>query len=116
MAVVRTWANVAKLGLKLPETAVGTSYGTPALKVKNKMFVRLKEDSVTIVLLMDTFEREHRLRSEPDVFYITDHYKDYPAVLVRLAKVEMSEMKLLLEQSWRRVAPTGVAKLMPIRE
>jgi hypothetical protein len=37
-----------KLGLKLPETSIGTSYGTSALKVKGRLFVRLKEAGVAI--------------------------------------------------------------------
>jgi hypothetical protein len=116
MAAVRTWANVVKLGLKLPETAVGTSYGTPALKVKNKLIARLKEDGVTIVLRMEMFEREHRLKTDPAVFFITDHYLNYPWVLVRLAKIETAELRDLLEQAWRREAPKSVAKLLPPRD
>ncbi len=32
------WKTVRRLGLALPETEESTSYGTPALKVRRKMF------------------------------------------------------------------------------
>lgn len=39
-----TWDTVREIALELPDVEEGTSYGTPALKVKKKLFVRLKED------------------------------------------------------------------------
>jgi hypothetical protein len=31
-------------------------------------------------------EREMLIESQPKVFYFTDHYRDYPMVLIRLSK------------------------------
>ena len=86
----------------------GTSYGTAALKVRGKLFVRLKEDGDTIVLRTDSFERDHLLATAPATFFITDHYRDYPWVLVRLATVRTELLRELLEDAWRRVAPKKV--------
>jgi len=44
------------------------------------------------------------LRSAPDTFFITDHYRDYPWVLVRLAAIERADLATLIEDAWRRVA------------
>lgn len=71
---------------------------------------------MTIVLRMDMFEREHRMKSDPETFYITDHYREYPWVLVRLTTVDAATLRELLEQAWRFAAPKSVAKLLPIRE
>jgi hypothetical protein len=100
-----TYDTVRKLALSLPGVEEGTSYGTRALKVHGKLLVRLKEDGETIVLITDFFERDHLLSSAPETFFITDHYKDYPSILVRLAKVAPEQLRQLLEDSWRRVAP-----------
>lgn len=100
-----TYDTVRKLALRLPGVEEGTSYGTRALKVKGKLLVRLKEDGETIVLITDFFERDYLLRSAPDTFFITDHYKDYPAVLVHLPQVAPEQLRELLEDAWRRVAP-----------
>lgn len=100
-----TYDTVCELAARLPEVEQGTSYGTPALKVRGKLFVRLKEDGDTIVLRTDSFEREHLMSTAPQTFFITDHYRDYPWVLVRLATVDIAQLRELLEDAWRRVAP-----------
>ncbi len=100
-----TYDTVRQLALQLPGVEEGTSYGTPALKVSGKLFVRLKEDGETIVLRTEAFERGHLLRAEPAIFFITEHYRDYPWVLVRLAAVAPAQLGELLEGAWRRVAP-----------
>jgi hypothetical protein len=73
-----TYADVVAIALKLPGVEESTSYGTAALKVRGKLFVRLKEDDVTIVLRTDDVERAYLMRAHPKIFYITDHYRDSP--------------------------------------
>ena len=100
-----TYDTVRDMARQLPGVEESTSYGTPALKVRGKLFVHLKEDGETIVLRTDAFERSHLLQSAPHTFFITDHYRDYPWVLVRLPAVTRGQMRELLEDAWRRVAP-----------
>lgn len=103
-----TYETVRRTALTLPGVEEGTSYGTPALKVRGKLFVRLKEDGQTIVLRCGAFDRAHLLATAPDVFFITDHYRDYPWVLVRLAAVPAARLPGLLEEAWRQVAPKSL--------
>jgi len=100
-----TFDDVCRLGLALPGAAKSTSYGTAALKVDGKLFARLKEDGETLVLKMDIVSRDLVLNAQPKIFYLTDHYRDWPYVLVRLAEVRESQMRELLEDSWRLAAP-----------
>jgi hypothetical protein len=65
----------------------GTSYGTPALKARGKLLARVK-DAETIVFMCPHHEKEFLMQADPDVFYETDHYKGYPAVLLRLAAAD----------------------------
>jgi hypothetical protein len=44
------------------------------------------------------------MESAPDIFYITDHYLDYPAVLLRLSKIRKGVLAAVLEESWRQVS------------
>ena len=74
-----TYKALVKLALSLPHVEEGTSYGTPALKVKKKFFVRLREEGDVIVLRMPFEDREALMAEAPEKFSITDHYKDYPA-------------------------------------
>ncbi|HMG71345.1 MAG TPA: MmcQ/YjbR family DNA-binding protein [Gemmatimonadaceae bacterium] len=100
-----TFADVSRLGRALPGVVESTSYGTPALKVDGKLLVRLKEDGETLVLRMDFVNRDLLLRAEPDLFFLTDHYLNYPSILLRLTRVTKPRLAELLEDAWRLVAP-----------
>jgi hypothetical protein len=101
-----TYDTVRQLALKLPNVDEGTSYGTAALKVKGKLFVRLKEDGETIVLKMPFDQRDGLMADDPETYFITDHYRDYPCVLVRLAKVRVEALRELLQVAYRTATPT----------
>lgn len=96
---------VVRLAQQLPESEVGTSYGTPALQVRKKLFARLWEDGETLVLKLPFVVRDHLIATKPDGFFLTDHYRNYPYVLVHLPKVSAATLTPLLEESWRQVAP-----------
>ena len=98
-----SFAEVSELGRALPGVVESTSYGTPALKVDGKLLVRLKEDGETLVLRMDFVNRDLLLRAEPDLFFLTDHYRNYPSILLRLTRVTRPRLEELLEDSWRLV-------------
>ncbi len=94
------------IGLRLPAVEVGTSYGTPSLKVKRKFICRLRTDPDALVLrVIDLGEREALLQGQPEAFFSTPHYDGYPAVLVRLEVVKLAELAELLEDAWRIQAP-----------
>ena len=46
----------------------------------------------------------------PDTYYITDHYRDYPAVLVRLSKADPQAVRRFLERLWREAAPKRLVR------
>ena len=91
--------------MALPEVEESSSYGTPAFKIRGKLFVRLKEDNESIVVRMEEADRALRLQADPSAFYITDHYVNYPWVLVRLSAVAQDDLADLLRDAWRLRAP-----------
>jgi hypothetical protein len=100
-----TFDDVRKVALAWPEVEDGTSYGTPALKVRKKMLVRLKEDGDSLVMPgVPIDERDMLVESQPKLFYFTDHYKDYPMVLIRLSKARRATVEPLLRRQWRALA------------
>ena len=54
---------------------------------------------------VDFAQRETLMAADPKAFYITDPYRDYPTMLVGLSVVRPDELRELLAQSWRSVAP-----------
>jgi hypothetical protein len=100
-----TFDDVRELALQLPGVEEGLCYGTPGLRVKGKFLLRLREDAETVAIKIPMDDREVLLRADPKVFYITDHYRGYPAILFRLSAIRRDQLADLLEVAWRFVAP-----------
>lgn len=88
----------------LPGIVETTSYGTPALKVGKKLLARVK-DARTMVLMCPLDEKEMLFEAAPDIYFETDHYKGWPAILVRLHAIPPEELRQRLERIWQRQAP-----------
>jgi hypothetical protein len=65
----------------------GTSYGTPALKLKGRFLCRMR-DPDTLVVRCALEEKAFLMAADPAIFYETDHYRGYDAVLVRLGAAD----------------------------
>lgn len=100
-----TFAAVRRLALAFPGVDEGTSYGTPAFRVRGKFLARLREDGESLALKCGFDERDLRIQADPTTFFTTDHYRGYPTVLVRLATVDPADLRDVLEQAWRLHAP-----------
>jgi hypothetical protein len=103
------WSQLTKLAKELPEVEEDLWYGTPALKVRGKGFARLRDADVVFVL-EDVEEQEVLCENQPAIYYITDHYKGYAAVLARLSKLTVKEARLRLERAWRVKAPKSLLR------
>ena len=100
------YRRVCELARKLPGVEESSSYGTPALKVKGRFMCRLRSEAEgALAIRCDFLDRQILLQADPTVFFVTDHYLDYPMVLVRLDKVRLSALPDLIERAWRMVAP-----------
>jgi hypothetical protein len=100
---------LCKLARELPGVTEARWYGTPALKVRDKGFVRLKENGKDVVFMLDSVdEQEALIEASPAVYHITDHYRGWPAVLARLAALTVAEASLRLERAWRVKAPRAL--------
>jgi len=106
-----TFDDVRAFALTWPDVADGTSYGTAALKVRNKLLARLKEDNDSLVLTgIEPDERAMMMEARPRVFYITEHYRDWPNVLVRLSACPRSVLEPLLRRRWKALASKAAVK------
>ena len=92
------------MALSLDGVEESTSYGTAAFKIGGKLIARLKEDGESLVVGTTFEERDEMIATEPETYYITDHYLKYPWVLVRLAKVHPEAMRDLLKGAARLAA------------
>ncbi len=100
-----TFDTVRQISLSLEHAEAGTSYGTPAFKVRGELFVRLHQDlESTIVVRTDFEQRDELLAADGDTYFITDHYRNYPWVLVRLSRVHTDALRDLLRMAHRLAA------------
>jgi hypothetical protein len=97
--------DVRSVALGLPGTEEATSYGTPAFRVRGKLFARLHQDGESLVVRADFAQRELLVQADPSCFFVTDHYRNHPWVLVRLASVSRAGLNEVLEEAWRQRAP-----------
>ncbi len=101
---------VVKLGLALPDVIEGTAYGARALRLKGKVLACVPTNKSaepdSIVVHIDLERRDELLRQQPTIYYLTNHYAPYPAVLVRLATITRAELADLLRAACRFVKPS----------
>jgi hypothetical protein len=100
------YARYLKVVGHFPGVEQSTSYGTPSIKVKGKILSRLRTEAEgALALMCDFVDREILLQAAPDVFFLTDHYRNYPMVLIRLDKIRADALPDLVERAWRMRAP-----------
>ena len=113
-----TWDHVRELALALPETSEATSYGAPSWKVRGKAFVwdrplRKNDPSeagpILGVRVADEGVKAALIADDPDVYFTIPHFDGYPAVLVRLERIDPGELGEVVTEAWLLQAPKRVA-------
>ena len=83
----------------------GSAYGSPAIKLNGKLMaciaINKSAEPGSLVVRVDFERRDELLEGAPEIYYITDHYKNYPSVLVRLARIDREALKDLLGMAYR---------------
>jgi hypothetical protein len=103
---------VRTLGLELPDVEATTKYdGSPVLKVSGCFMAGVAShrsaEPGSLVVRWDLEERERLLEDAPDTYYVTDYYRPYPIVLVRLAAIGRDALRDLLSVSWHLTVAKG---------
>jgi hypothetical protein len=99
-----SFEDVRRIALSLPGVEEGLSYGTPGFRVAGRLFARIKEDGVTLVVRTDGDTRDILLEANPAAFFVTPHYRGYDWMLIRLASVTPEELREQLVAAWKRRA------------
>src|SRR5580765_8537482 len=108
MKTATGFERARKLTATLPEVEVGIAWGTPALKVKGKMFACIptnrSAEPDSLVVRLPFLERDLRMSYQPKVYYVKPHYEGYPCVLARVKLLKDGELKELLETGMQFVS------------
>jgi hypothetical protein len=111
--------TVRNIGLALPGVEESTAYGVPALKVHGKLLACVpanrSAEPASLVVRVDFDDRAELLAADPDVYYVTEHYVGYNAVLVRLSRVNPDVLRDLLGMAYKFVTRKAAPR-SPVRK
>ena len=106
--------EVRKIAMALPDVEESTIHGAPSLKVRGKLLtcpaIHRSAEPNTLAVRIGFDQRAELMAAEPDVYYVTDHYVNYPCVLVRLSRVHRDALRDLLGMAARFVGETAKKK------
>ena len=110
MSPADPFKTVREVGLTLPDVEATARYdGSPVLKLGGAFMAGLAShcsaEPHTLVVRVDLEEREWLLEDAPETYYLTDFYRKYPLVLVRLSEINRDALRDLLAVSWRLTLP-----------
>ncbi len=107
--------TVRDIALTLPGVEESTAYGVPALKVNGKLMASVpanrSAEPASLVVRVDLDDRAELLAGDPAVYYVTDHYVGYSAVLVRLSRVTPDALRDLLGMAYKFVTRKAAPRL-----
>jgi hypothetical protein len=107
-----TFDEIRALALAYPGVEEYLVFGGPTFKVGKRFLACIaKIDAEALVLKVpDPLEREFLLTERAEIYYVTPHYADFSAVLVRMPKVDKDELQALFERAWLAYAPKKLVK------
>ena len=110
--------TVRKIGLALPGVEESTAWGAPALKVSGNLMTCVPTHRSaapgSLLVRIGFDDRAELLAAHPDVYYVTEHYVGYTAVLVRLSRVTPDVVRDLLGMAHKFVT-ADAARRSPSR-
>jgi len=107
---VTTWDDVRAVALALPEVEESTAFGKLAFKVRRKLFAwESPHEHGKLVVKVDPDERALLVESNPDAYFVTPHYENYPMRLVHFERLGQDELRERIEDSWLLAAPPQLA-------
>jgi hypothetical protein len=93
-----TPARAREIALSFPGAYERVSQGGPEIRVGNELLVRIgtREPDTLMLKTGSLEERDMMLEAEPKLFYITDHFRTYKSLLVRLSVLDTRTLRALL--------------------
>lgn len=98
----QTLDDIVDFTLALPEVVESTAYGQPALKRGKKLIFTLRKDLETLAMVCSFEDRAALMKAHPATFFITDHYLNWPAVVVRVLNADPKILRRAVTSAWER--------------
>lgn len=110
---------VREIALGLPGVEESAIHGAPSIKLRGKLLtcpaLHSSAEPNSLMVRIDFDRRVELMKVEPDVYYVTNHYVNYPSMLVRLSRIDRTALKDLLDYAWRFVSSRTKASKRRVR-
>ena len=105
------WETVRTLTARLPESEESLE-GRRGWRVRGELFAweARERDGGGLAVRVDREEKQLILEANPDVYFSSPHYTGYPAVQIRLERIDRDELFERLEDAWLVQAPKRLAR------
>jgi hypothetical protein len=125
LASVATWDDVRRIALELPETGERLSRDLRRWQVKDKDFVwerplrradlealgdKAPNGPILGARVEHLVAKEALLADDPSVYFTTPHFDGFPAILVRLDRIGLDDLREVIVEAWLARAPKRLAK------
>ena len=117
---VPTQDDVRRIALALPETTeepgsfrflvAGKAFAWPWLERIEPKRARVPNLDVVAIRIAHDLEKEALIEMDPAAFFTEAHYDGFPAILVRLAKIDPDLLEKLIRDGWRIQAPKRLVR------
>lgn len=104
-----TAEEIRKIALALPETTEKIAWGKPTFRVRDRIFASFDDDALGFYVSRE--ERGELIAAEPEKFFHqSGHDDNYNWCRLRLAAVDVTELREILTDAWLARAPRSLAK------
>jgi hypothetical protein len=93
------WIDELHGELALPGVSRGTFMRRPSLTMQRRSIIGSKDGKV-LVMHCPLELKEVLLAAEPDVYFETEHYRGYPALLMRPEKADKDRLRARILAAW----------------
>lgn len=94
------WDNACAFALTLPEVELASWWGTLCPKINGKGLMSQGREPGSFALMVSKPEKDILLETEPETFWQTDHYANYPMLLVRFGAASRERVELYIRRAW----------------
>ena len=102
--------RAARLAASLPGVELSTWYGTPGAQGRRQGDSRGSRRPGFWSCSARSRPRQHLFATAPEIFFETDHYKGWPALLVRMEAIDDATLAHRIEVAWLEKAPAKLVK------
>ena len=118
---LRSWAGICEFLLTFPGCEKDPPGGREVVRVAGKALAYpaanersrpsgLPANEEFVIVRVDLRRREQLLETNPEAFFVTPHYQGYRGVIVRLSTVDQRQLRDLLVDAWRLMAPKRLVR------